>query len=80
MFWIGFIVGMVVLALAAFGFLAYCLYGLDMSWKNFGQLVEINEAAILNRDCVVKVCDEDTGEEVFETGFKYPWSDEEDDE
>lgn len=76
MFWIGFIVGMVVLALIAFGILVYCMKVTEVSWTDFGQLVEVNEAAILNRDSRVEVYDADTNEKVFEAGFKYPWSDE----
>ena len=77
MFWIGFIVGMVVLALIAFGIFVSCMKLLGVSWKDYANLVEANEMTLINRDSRIEVYCEDTNEKVFEAGFRYPWSDEE---
>lgn len=76
MFWIGFIVGMFVLALIAFVILVSCMKLIGVSWKDYANLVEANEMALINRDSRIEVYCEDTGEKVFEAGFKYPWDDE----
>ena len=76
MFWIGFIVGMVVLALIGFGLLLLAMKACDVSWEDYTNLVEANAAAIINRDSRIEVWCEDTDEKVFEAGFKYPWEDE----
>jgi len=75
MFWIGFIVGMVVLALIVFGIFVLSMKLADSSWDEFNRLVELNGAALLNRDCRVEVISEDDDEKVFEARFAYPWSD-----
>lgn len=80
MFWIGFILGMVVFAILAFAGFEMCMVLAGVSWKDFNNLVDANKEALLNRDSRIAVYDEDTNEIVFEAGFKYPWSDEEDDE
>lgn len=77
MFWIGFIVGMVVLALIAFGYFVFCMKSCDVTWKDFNDMRTLNAEVIINRDCRVEVYDEDTDEKVFKAGFRYPWSDEE---
>lgn len=76
MFWIGFIVGMIVLALITFVALLLCMKALNVSWEDYSNLIEANAVAMLNRDSRIEVWCEDTEEKVFEAGFKYPWSDE----
>ena len=78
MFWIGFIVGMVVLALIGFGYIMWCFKVCNVDRKTYYGLCDTIEAALDYRDSRVEVYDDDTNEKVFETGFKYPWSDEED--
>lgn len=80
MFWIGFIVGIVVLILIAFAVIEFCMKIAGVSCEDFNNLVDANKAALHNRDSRIEVYDEDTNEIVFEAGFKYPWGDEEDDE
>ena len=75
MFWIGFIVGMVVLALIGFGIIMFSMKLCDVSWKDYTNLVEANAEAIINRDSRIEVWSEDDDEKVFEARFTYPWSD-----
>lgn len=78
MFWIGIIVGMILTLLVGSGIFAYCMYACGVSWEDYNNLVEANKAVLINRDSRIEVYDEDTDDMVFEAGFKYPWSDEED--
>lgn len=81
MFWIGFIVGiafMVVLALIGLAFYVYCMREIGVSYEDFKNLCEANEAALLSRDSRIEVWSEDDDEDdekVFEARFAYPWSD-----
>lgn len=75
MFWIGFIVGMVVLALISFGIFAVCMKACGLSWKDYNNLVDANAAAIDNRDSRIEVYMDGIDEKVFEAKFKYPWGD-----
>ena len=75
MFWIGFIVGMVVLALLGFGSFMLCLKLSGASWEDYTNLQNTIGAAFENRDSRVEVYCENTNEKVFEAGFKYPWGD-----
>ena len=78
MFWIGFIVGtvsLIVLSSLGLGLFVLCMKEAGISWDDFNQLVEANEAALLNRDSRIEVWSEDTDEKVFEAEFTYPWSD-----
>lgn len=80
MFWIGIIVGMILLILISFVIFVCGLKACDASWNDFTNLVEANAAALINRDSRIEVWCEDTNEKVFEAGFVYPWSDEDEDE
>ena len=80
MFWIGFIVGMVVLALISFGIFVWCMKASDVSWNDVNNLYKANLTTLYSRDSRIEVWCEDTEEKVFEAGFRYPWSDEEFDE
>jgi hypothetical protein len=75
MFWIGFIVGMFVLALIAFGAFMWCMKAADVSWKNVNDLYNANVSALYNRESRIEVYCENTNEKVFEADFKYPWGD-----
>ena len=78
MFWIGFIVGMVVLALIGFGYIKWCFTVCGLNREDYHKLRDTIGATLDNRDSRIEVYDDDTNEKVFEAGFKYPWSDEED--
>ena len=73
MFWIGFIVGIATLILISLVFFMFCMKVTGTSWEDFTNLVEVNEAALLNRESQVQVWHDDNV--VFETTFAYPWSD-----
>ena len=81
MFWIGFIVGialMIVLTLIAIGLYVLLMREIGVSYEDFKNLCEANEAALLSRDSRIEVWSEDDDEDdekVFEARFAYPWSD-----
>lgn len=75
MFWIGFIVGMVVLALLYAGYIMWCFKVTNCGFEDFENLCDVIEATLDNRDSRVEVYSEDTNEKIFEAGFKYPWGD-----
>ena len=75
MFWIGFIVGMVVLALIYIGWIKFCCKILGINREDFHNFSDSIDAAIENRDSRIEVYSESTNEKVFEAGFKYPWGD-----
>ena len=73
MFWIGFIVGIATLFLISGGIFMFCLKVTGTSWEDFTNLVEANEAALINRESQIQVWHND--EQVFEATFAYPWGD-----
>lgn len=72
MFWLGFIVGKIVVAICMISVLAICMRILGISWKDLKNLFKCCCVAIDNRDSKIEVYYEFTNEKIFEAEFKDP--------
>ena len=68
MFWIGMIVGIVLVIGGTLGYFMYCMHITGTSWEDYNNLVEVNATAIGNRESTVQVIHE--GECLFEATFE----------
>lgn len=55
MFWIGFIVGIITIIVAATAFIVYCLSACGLTYDDVCRMSAVNTAAITNRTCSMEV-------------------------